>query len=63
MLRLCACFGVPLDVVEPCGFPLDDRRIRLAALDYARARPSGCGIMDFAAFETRGWRSGAVWSY
>lgn len=35
VLRLCACFGVVLDVVEPCGFPLDDRRIRQAALDYA----------------------------
>ena len=35
VLRLCACFGVELDVVEPCGFPLDDRRIRQAALDYA----------------------------
>lgn len=36
VLRLCACFGLALDVVEPCGFPLDDRRIREAALDYHR---------------------------
>ena len=43
-LRLCACFGVRLDVVEPCGFPLDDRRIRQAALDYGGQRPTGCGI-------------------
>ena len=35
VLRLCACFGVRFDVIEPCGFPLDDRRIRAAALDYA----------------------------
>lgn len=35
VLRLCACFGVPLEVIEPCGFPLDDRRIRASALDYA----------------------------
>jgi tRNA (cytidine/uridine-2'-O-)-methyltransferase len=34
MQRLGACFGVPLDVVEPCGFPLDDRRLRRAAMDY-----------------------------
>lgn len=33
-LRLGACLGVAVDVVEPCGFPLDDRRIREAALDY-----------------------------
>jgi tRNA (cytidine/uridine-2'-O-)-methyltransferase len=35
VLRLCACFDVALDVIEPCGFPLDDRRIRASALDYA----------------------------
>jgi len=35
-LRLAACFGIDLDVVEPCGFPLDERRIRRAGMDYAR---------------------------
>ena len=34
-LRLGACLGVPVDVIEPCGFPLSDRAIRRAALDYA----------------------------
>jgi tRNA (cytidine/uridine-2'-O-)-methyltransferase len=34
-IRLGACLGVPLDVIEPCGFPLDDRSIRRAAMDYA----------------------------
>jgi tRNA (cytidine/uridine-2'-O-)-methyltransferase len=33
-IRLSACMGVPLDVIEPCGFPVDDRRIRRAAMDY-----------------------------
>ncbi len=33
-IRLCACLGVPLHVVGPTGFPLSDRRIREAALDY-----------------------------
>ena len=33
-LRLCACLGVELDVIEPTAFPLDARRIREAALDY-----------------------------
>lgn len=36
LLRLCACWDVPLDVVEPAAFALDDRRIREAALDYGR---------------------------
>ena len=34
-VRLAACLGVPLDVIEPCGFPVSDRAIRRAALDYA----------------------------
>jgi tRNA (cytidine/uridine-2'-O-)-methyltransferase len=33
-IRLSACLDVPLDIVEPCGFPLDDKRIRRAAMDY-----------------------------
>lgn len=35
MLRLCACLGLPLDVIEPCGFAFDDRKLRRAAMDYA----------------------------
>src|SRR5258708_27548267 len=33
-IRLSAGLGVPLDIIEPCGFPLDDKRIRRAAMDY-----------------------------
>ena len=35
LLRLAACFGVAVDLVEPMGFLFDDRRLRRAALDYA----------------------------
>lgn len=34
ILRLAACFGVPVHIVEPCGFVLDDRRMRRAGMDY-----------------------------
>lgn len=34
MIRLGACLGVPLDVIEPCGFPWDDRDLKRAAMDY-----------------------------
>jgi tRNA (cytidine/uridine-2'-O-)-methyltransferase len=34
-LRLGACLGVPVDVIEPCGFPLSDRAVRRAGMDYA----------------------------
>jgi len=34
MLRLGACLGVAVDVIEPCGFVWDDRRLRRAGMDY-----------------------------
>lgn len=34
-IRLSACLGVGLDVIEPCSFPLDDKSLKRAALDYA----------------------------
>jgi tRNA (cytidine/uridine-2'-O-)-methyltransferase len=37
ILRLCACLGVPVDIVEPCGFLWHDRRLRRAGLDYLAA--------------------------
>lgn len=33
-IRLTACWGVPLEVIEPCAFPLDDKSMKRAALDY-----------------------------
>jgi len=35
LLRLAACLGVAVDLIEPLGFLFDDRRLRRAALDYA----------------------------
>ncbi|MGH6932780.1 MAG: tRNA (cytidine(34)-2'-O)-methyltransferase [Dongiaceae bacterium] len=37
MLRLAACLAVPVDLIEPCGFALDDRRMRRAGMDYLDA--------------------------
>ncbi len=34
IIRLCACMGVGLHIIEPCGFPFDDKRMRRAAMDY-----------------------------
>jgi tRNA (cytidine/uridine-2'-O-)-methyltransferase len=34
MIRLAACMDVPLHIIEPCGFPFDDRRMRRVAMDY-----------------------------
>jgi len=35
MIRLSACFCVPLDIIEPCGFPLSLKILRRTAMDYA----------------------------
>ena len=34
VLRLGACFGAAVDLIEPMGFEWDDRRVRRAAMDY-----------------------------
>lgn len=34
MMRLCACMGAPLHIIEPCGFPFDERKIRRSGMDY-----------------------------
>lgn len=34
MLRLTACLGIPLEVVDPCGFLWDDKRMRRSGMDY-----------------------------
>jgi len=54
-IRLAACLGVPLDVIEPCGFPLGAKSLRRAALDYGplaevSRHPS---FTDFLAEEPR----------
>jgi tRNA (cytidine/uridine-2'-O-)-methyltransferase len=33
-IRLAACLGVALDIIEPCGFPLSDKAIKRTAMDY-----------------------------
>lgn len=51
VLRLGACFGTAVDLIEPMGFEWDDRRVRRTAMDYIDhvevARHS-----DFEAFKT-----------
>jgi tRNA (cytidine/uridine-2'-O-)-methyltransferase len=37
LMRLGACFQVPIDIIEPCGFPFDDRRLRRSLMDYGTA--------------------------
>jgi len=34
LIRLGACLGVGVDIIEPCGFLLSDRNFRRAGMDY-----------------------------
>jgi tRNA (cytidine/uridine-2'-O-)-methyltransferase len=34
ILRLAACLGVAVDIIEPCGFAFSDRALRRAGMDY-----------------------------
>ncbi len=34
ILRLGACLGAPVDIIEPAGFPWSDRAFRRAGMDY-----------------------------
>lgn len=35
ILRTAACLAVPVDLIEPCGFPFSDRALKRAGMDYA----------------------------
>lgn len=50
IMRLCACWGVPLNIVMPCGFPFGDKQLRRAAMDYGASAQirRHAGFDDFA---------------
>jgi tRNA (cytidine/uridine-2'-O-)-methyltransferase len=54
MLRLAACLGVPVEIIEPAGFDVSDRNLRRAGLDYLE-RATIARHASFRAFED--WRS------
>jgi tRNA (cytidine/uridine-2'-O-)-methyltransferase len=35
VLRTAACFGVAVDMIEPCGFAFSDRALKRVGMDYA----------------------------
>ncbi|MBX3515895.1 MAG: tRNA (cytidine(34)-2'-O)-methyltransferase [Rhodospirillales bacterium] len=37
IIRTAVCFGLAVDLIEPCGFVLSDRHFRRAGLDYLAA--------------------------
>ena len=68
VLRLGACMGAVIDLIEPMGFAWDDRRVRRAAMDYIDhvtverhagfdAFRSTIGSQRLVLFTTRGTQS------
>ena len=53
LLRLGACLGVPIDLIEPAGFDASDRNLRRAGLDYI-SHVSLRRHLSFAHFDA--WR-------
>ncbi|MDQ6436754.1 TrmH family RNA methyltransferase [Mesorhizobium sp. LHD-90] len=53
ILRLAACLGVAVDIVEPAGFDLSDRALKRAGMDYVEMAAL-TRHLDFSAFEQ--WR-------
>jgi tRNA (cytidine/uridine-2'-O-)-methyltransferase len=49
ILRLAACLGMAVDIIEPCGFAFSDRALARAGMDYA-ARAAVSRHADWAAF-------------
>lgn len=53
-IRIAACFGAGLDIIEPCGFPLDSREVRRVAMDYGALAPPTAHSGWRAFLEARG---------
>ena len=49
MIRLCACFGVDIDLIEPCGFPFSLKALKRTAMDYIDLAKIDCHD-DFDSF-------------
>lgn len=50
ILRLGACFGVSIDIIEPMGFPWSDKRRKRSAMDYEE-KVEVVRHVDFDAFK------------
>lgn len=53
ILRFAACFGLGVDIIEPAGFPLSDRALKRAGMDYLEMADLTRHV-DWHAFED--WR-------
>ncbi|MFN7101428.1 MAG: tRNA (cytidine(34)-2'-O)-methyltransferase [Pseudorhizobium sp.] len=54
ILRLAACLGLGVDIIEPAGFDISDRNLKRAGMDYL-ASVALTRHVDWQAFEA--WRA------
>jgi tRNA (cytidine/uridine-2'-O-)-methyltransferase len=54
ILRLAACLGLGVDIIEPAGFDISDRNLKRAGMDYL-ASVALTRHVDWQAFES--WRA------
>ncbi|MER8742057.1 tRNA (cytidine(34)-2'-O)-methyltransferase [Mesorhizobium sp. M1004] len=55
ILRFAACLGLGVDIIEPAGFPLSDKALKRAGMDYLETAALTRHV-DWNAFED--WRKG-----
>lgn len=55
ILRMAACLGVAVDIIEPAGFDVSDRNLKRAGMDYLEMAALTRHV-DFAHFDA--WRQG-----
>ena len=47
IIRLCACFNTRLDIIQPCGFVMDNKRFKRVCMDYI----NHCKIKSHKSFQ------------
>ncbi|MCW2387049.1 tRNA (cytidine/uridine-2'-O-)-methyltransferase [Sphingobium sp. B11D3B] len=58
ILRLAACWQIPVDIILPCGFPVSDAQLRRASMDYG-AQADVTRHVNFESFIAERLKDGA----
>ena len=53
IIRTCACLGAQLEIIEPCGFLLSDRRFKRVVMDYMETKNINFYKSDEEFFEAK----------
>ncbi len=46
-IRLCACLNITLEIIEPCGFQFNEKKLKSIYMDYYK----NCKIIRHLSFE------------